>query len=44
MKKLKAQGGELVVSRDPSEEEMVEIVKDADAILTVYAEITEKVI
>lgn len=37
-------GGELVVAKDQTEEEIIRVVKDADAILTVYSEVTEKII
>ncbi len=37
-------GGVLVVAKGQKEEQMIEVVKDADAIVTVYAEVTEKVI
>ncbi|MDD2573542.1 MAG: C-terminal binding protein [Bacillota bacterium] len=36
--------GELIVAKDQTEEEMIRVVKDADAIVTVYAEVTEKII
>jgi|Deesub1362A_J573_1020465.scaffolds.fasta_scaffold06938_1 D-3-phosphoglycerate dehydrogenase len=36
--------GELVVAKEQSEEHILELVKDADAIVTVYAEVTEKII
>lgn len=37
-------GGELVIARSQSEEDMIEVVKDADAIVTTYAEVTKKII
>ncbi len=37
-------GGELVVARDQTEEEMIKAVKDADAVVTTYAEVTENII
>lgn len=37
-------GGELVVAKDQAKEEMIRVVQDADAIVTVYAEVTEKII
>jgi len=37
-------GGELVVAKDQTEEEMIKVVKDADAIVTTYAEVTENII
>jgi D-3-phosphoglycerate dehydrogenase len=41
---VESAGGELVLAKGQTEEEMIEVAKDADAIVTVYAEVTEKVI
>lgn len=41
---VKKAGGELVVAKNQKEEEIFKIIEDADAIVTVYAEVTKKMI
>lgn len=41
---VKKAGGEFVLAKGQSEDEIIEVAKDADAIVTVYAEITRKII
>lgn len=41
---VKKAGGEFQLSKGKSEDEIIEVAKDADAIVSVYAEVTRKVI
>jgi len=41
---VKKAGGELVVAKEQTEEEIIKVVKDVDTIGVTYAEITEKII
>src|SRR5665648_559482 len=41
---VKKEGGEFILAKEKTEDSIIEIVKDADAIVTVYAEITRKII
>jgi len=41
---VKKKGGELVVAKEQTEVEIIKVVKDVDAIVVTYAEITEKII
>jgi len=41
---VKKTGGELVVAKEQTEVEIIKVVKDVDAIVVTYAEITEKII
>lgn len=43
-RKVENAGGKLVIAKSQSEEDMIEVAKDADAVVTTYAEVTRRVI
>jgi len=43
-KAIEDAGGEIVIAKSQSEEDMIDVIKDADAIVTTYAEVTKRMI